>query len=64
MARETHRTHISSRAREQQVFGCVKRGFSTTEIAAALNISESTVKNHVHQVLKKLLVGSRTQAAT
>jgi DNA-binding NarL/FixJ family response regulator len=50
--------------REQQVFSLVKQGLSNKEIARALLIAEATVKNHVHHVLEKLQVATRTQAAT
>jgi two-component system, NarL family, nitrate/nitrite response regulator NarL len=49
--------------RELQVFGCVQQGLSNKEIAAALSIAESTVKNHVHHLLEKLQVETRGQAA-
>jgi DNA-binding NarL/FixJ family response regulator len=48
--------------REQQVFSLVRQGKSNKEIAAALNLSEATVKNHVHHVLEKLQVSTRAQA--
>lgn len=48
--------------REQQVFALLKQGRSNKEIAIALHIAEATVKNHVHQVLQKLHVGTRGQA--
>jgi DNA-binding NarL/FixJ family response regulator len=51
-------------AREHQVFSLVRQGRSNKEIARALGIAESTVKNHVHHVLEKLQVTTRTQAAT
>ena len=53
---------VSLTVREVQVFGYVQRGLSNKEIAAALSIAESTVKNHVHHLLEKLRVGSRAQA--
>jgi DNA-binding NarL/FixJ family response regulator len=50
-------------SREQQVYGLLKQGQSNKEIGSALNISEATVKNHVHHVLEKLRVTTRGQAA-
>jgi two-component system nitrate/nitrite response regulator NarL len=49
--------------REGQVFELIRQGRSNKEIACALNISEATVKNHVHHVLEKLQVSTRGQAA-
>jgi DNA-binding NarL/FixJ family response regulator len=49
--------------REQEVLKLVDGGLSNKEIAAQLNIELSTVKNHVHNVLGKLNVTSRMQAA-
>lgn len=50
-------------ARERQVLDLVRQGLSNKEIAQTLNIAESTVKNHVHHLLAKLNVPSRTHAA-
>ena len=50
-------------AREQQVLSLLKQGRSNKEIASALHIAEATVKNHVHHLLEKLQVATRTQAA-
>jgi DNA-binding NarL/FixJ family response regulator len=47
--------------REAEVMGLVARGRSNREIAAALTLSEKTVKNHVSRVYAKL--GVRTRAA-
>jgi len=49
--------------REREVLTLVRQRLSNKEIAAALNISEATVKNHVHNLLDKLHVRSRVQAA-
>jgi NarL family two-component system response regulator LiaR len=49
--------------REQQVLACLGRGRSNKEIAAELFISEKTVKTHVSNVLEKLGLADRTQAA-
>ena len=51
-------------SRELDVLKLIVEGLSNKEIAAALAISESTVKNHVNSILAKLRVNDRTQAAT
>lgn len=50
-------------AREIQTLRLISQGLSNKEIARELGISISTVKNHVHSVLEKLRVQSRSQAA-
>lgn len=50
-------------AREREVLGELLTGDPTTAIAERLGISEHTVRTHVHNVLGKLGVGSRAQAA-
>jgi len=49
--------------RETEVLRALARGLSNKEIAAALCISEKTVKTHVSNILGKLGVPSRTRAA-
>lgn len=49
--------------RETQVLQLVSQGSSNRDIADTLSISLSTVKNHVHNILEKLHVRRRTQAA-
>jgi DNA-binding NarL/FixJ family response regulator len=49
--------------REMEILRCVTRGLSNKEIALALGISHQTVKNHMTNVLDKLGVEDRTQAA-
>jgi DNA-binding NarL/FixJ family response regulator len=50
--------------RERQMWHFIGQGLSNKEIAAALNISIPTVKNHVHHLLGKLQVSTRRQAAS
>jgi two-component system, NarL family, nitrate/nitrite response regulator NarL len=50
-------------SRQRQVLAMLRQSLSNKEIAVALNISEATVKNHVHQLLDKLHVTSRAKAA-
>jgi len=50
-------------ARELDVLRCLGRGQSNKEIAEALFISEKTVKTHVSNILDKLSLSDRTQAA-
>jgi two-component system NarL family response regulator len=49
--------------REVEVLGFIARGRSNREIAEELFISENTVKNHVRNILEKLQLHSRTEAA-
>ena len=51
-------------AREVQVLGLIVQGLANKQIAFTLNIAEHTVKNHVKNILSKLGVQDRTQAAT
>ena len=48
---------------ERRVFDLIGEGFSNKEIGAALSIAEKTVKNYVSQVLAKLGMVRRTEAA-
>jgi DNA-binding NarL/FixJ family response regulator len=50
-------------AREAQILRMLEAGHSNREIAEQLCIAVHTVKNHVHSLLTKLGVSSRTQAA-
>jgi len=45
--------------REQQVIPLISRGLTNKEIAKYMNLSEQTVKNHVHRILRKLDVPDR-----
>ncbi len=49
--------------REMQVLRHVALGLSNKEIAKSLTISVETVKEHVQNILRKLSVSDRTQAA-
>jgi two-component system, NarL family, response regulator LiaR len=49
--------------REAEVLKLVARGKANKQVARELFIDEKTVKSHVHSILSKLNVKSRTQAA-
>jgi two-component system NarL family response regulator len=51
-------------AREVEVLRLVARGDINKEIAGSLGISESTVKNHLNNILGKLNARDRTEAVT
>lgn len=40
--------------REQQLVGLIQQGLTNKEMAGRLSLSEQTVKNHVHRMLRKL----------
>ena len=48
--------------REQQLVEMISRGFTNKEIAVDLGLSEQTVKNHIHRVLRKFGVRDRLAA--
>lgn len=50
--------------REEAVLELVSQGKTNREIAQALYISESTVRSHLHNLLDKLQLSNRVQAAT
>ena len=49
-------------ARELEVLGLVAEGKTSREIAAALNISEHTVRRHIENTFAKVGVSSRAAA--
>ena len=50
--------------RERDVLALMVEGLNNTQIAGRLNVSPSTVKSHVSNILSKLGVASRTEAVT
>jgi DNA-binding NarL/FixJ family response regulator len=53
------RLHLGLTKREQQLIPLIERGLTNKEIANQLNLSEQTVKNHVHRILRKVGVEDR-----
>jgi DNA-binding NarL/FixJ family response regulator len=49
--------------RERDVLACVARGLSNRAVAAELGMAERTARTHVSNILAKLGLTSRTQAA-
>ena len=62
LRRRREQTEIHLSTRELQVLDEVAQGRSNREVAAALHISENTVKNHVRRIMEKLGASSRTEA--
>jgi len=57
-----HETIPKLSKREEEVLTWSKRGKSSWEISAILDISERTVNFHVNNIMQKLNAVSRTQA--
>ena len=55
--------HTILTARETQIVDLIDQGLSNKEIALRLFIEVATVKNHVHNILEKLQVRRRGEAA-
>lgn len=47
--------------REQQLVGLIRLGLSNKEIGNRLNLSEQTVKNHIHRILRKVGANNRLE---
>ena len=61
--RDQSEEHLPLTHREMQVLRHVAMGLSNREVAKSLDISVETVKEHVQNILRKLDVNDRTQAA-
>jgi len=48
--------------RQRQLVELVAEGLTNKEIAAQLNLSEFTVRNHMHRIMKQVDVGTRREA--
>ena len=59
--RSPHRTKFGLTRREQQLVGLIRLGLSNKEIGSRLNLSEQTVKNHVHRIFRKVGVNDRLE---
>jgi two-component system, NarL family, nitrate/nitrite response regulator NarL len=58
-----HDSHSPLTRREREVASLLERDLTNKEIASRLGIEVATVKNHVHNVLEKLSVRRRSEAA-
>jgi two-component system NarL family response regulator len=47
--------------RQQQLVPLIAQGLTNKEIASQLNLSEGTVKNHVHEILRRVGASDRLQ---
>lgn len=56
------RADLGLTRRQQQLLSLVEKGLTNKEIASSLNLSEQTVKNHIHRILRQLNAEDRHQA--
>jgi RNA polymerase sigma factor (sigma-70 family) len=50
-------------ARERQIVRLVSKGLSNREIASRLDLTEGTIKAHLHNIYQKLAINNRTALA-
>ena len=55
------KTKFGLSRREQQLVGLIRIGLSNKEIGSRLNLSEQTVKNHIHRILRKVGANNRLE---
>ncbi len=48
------KSHLGLTRRQQQLIPLLAQGLTNKEIAVQLNLSEQTVKNHIHRMLRKV----------
>jgi two-component system, NarL family, response regulator LiaR len=63
VARASERVRTELTERELEVLRLIANGKDNTQIAADLHISSKTVKNHISNILMKLQIENRIQAA-
>jgi DNA-binding NarL/FixJ family response regulator len=56
--------HHDLTPREDQILDCVARGLTNKEVAIALALTEKTVKHYMTNIMLKLRVRNRVEAAT
>jgi transcriptional regulator EpsA len=64
VAEQSDGEHFGLSERETEIMDWVKKGKTNAEIGSILCISSYTVKNHLHQIFRKLDVYNRMQAAS
>jgi two-component system, NarL family, response regulator DegU len=55
-------TELGLSRREQQLVELLRQRLTNKEIASQLNLSEQTVKNHIHNILRKVGASDRSSA--
>lgn len=55
----SHKDRFGLSRREQQLVRLIRLGWSNKEIGTSLNLSEQTVKNHIHRILQKVGASNR-----
>jgi len=48
--------------RQQCLMALVAKGLTNKEIASQMNLSEYTIRNHIHRIMKRVDAGSRGEA--
>jgi DNA-binding NarL/FixJ family response regulator len=48
--------------RQQRLMALVAKGLTNKEIASQMNLSEYTIRNHIHRIMKRVDAGSRGEA--
>ena len=59
--KSSQKTKFGLSRREQQLVGLIRLGLSNKEIGSRLNLSEQTVKNHIHRILRKVGASDRLE---
>lgn len=57
----SHKAKFGLTRREEQLVGLIRVGLSNKEIGSRLNLSEQTVKNHIHRILRKVGASDRLE---
>lgn len=57
----SQKTRFGLSRREQQLVGLIRLGLSNKEIGNRLSLSEQTVKNHIHRILRKVGANDRLE---
>ena len=59
----TQRMGLRQTRRQQELVPMIARGLTNKEIASHLNLSEQTIKNHIHRILRRVGANDRFEVA-